>query len=82
MIIPAYINARWIDGLGDEQLLQAEAELHAVFDEQQTTEKARRGDRYILMQGPETLVTAWHRWLQLNNATRRRGLVIRRHARG
>lgn len=80
MIIPDRINARWVDGLGDEQLMQAESELHAIFREQETTEKARRGERYVLLQGPATLVTAWHRWLQLNNETRSRGLVVHRRA--
>lgn len=80
MNIPDHINARWIDALGDEQLVQAEAELHAIFHEHETTEKARRGERYVLLQGPAVLVTAWHRWLQLSNATRSRGLAIHRRA--
>lgn len=80
MIIPDHINARWIDTLGDDQLMQAEAELHAIFHEEETSEKARKGERYALLQGPAPLVSAWHRWLLLNNETRSRGLVVHRRA--
>lgn len=80
MNIPDHINARWIDTLGNDQLVQAEAELHAVFHQQESSEKARKGERYMLLQGPATLVSAWHRWLQVNNETRSRGLVVHRRA--
>jgi hypothetical protein len=78
MIIPDRIKANWIATLEDEQLIAAEAELHADFQEKERTEKDRTGPRYILLQGPAALVNAWQRWLLLSNETRCRGLVVRR----
>ncbi len=80
MKIPDHINGRWISTLGDDQLVTAEAELHAMFRLQESTEKTRSGGRYMLLQGPSDLVNAWQRWLLVNNATRSRGLVIHHHA--
>lgn len=80
MKIPDYINARWIATLGNDQLMKAEAQLHAVFRKEETSEKTRSGSRYILLQGPAPLVAAWHRWLLLNNETRTRGLVVHRRS--
>jgi hypothetical protein len=76
MVIPDYVNARWIATLRDDQLVKAEAKLHAAFRKQETAEKLRSGPRYMLLQGPPTLVNAWHRWLLVSNETRTRGLVI------
>jgi hypothetical protein len=78
MNIPEKVNARWIAELGDEQLMSVEAELHAVFQRQEVTEKKRSGARYMLLQGPPTLVSAWHRWLLASNETQSRGLIARR----
>jgi hypothetical protein len=80
MKIPDYINARWIATLGNDQLMKAEAQLHAVFRKEETSEKTRSGRRYILLQGSAPLVSAWHRWLLLNNETRTRGLVVHRRS--
>lgn len=80
MNIPDYINARWIATLGDEQLMTAEAELHAKFRAAERAEKDRSGARYMLLQGPAALVTAWQRWLLVSNETRNRGLVVQRRA--
>jgi hypothetical protein len=77
MEMPDRINARWIATLGDDQLMKAEAELHAVFRKHETVEKTRSGSRYVLLEGPPQLVTAWHRWLLVSNETRNRGLVVR-----
>jgi len=77
MKIPDNINARWIATLGDDQLIKAEAQLHAVFHRRESAEKARSGSRYMLLQGPSDLVNAWHRWLLVSNETRNRGLVVR-----
>jgi hypothetical protein len=74
--IPERINARWIATLGDDQLVKAEATLHADFREKETVEKKRTGARYVLLQGPPPLVNAWLRWLLVSNATRDRGLVV------
>lgn len=78
MDIPDRINARWIATLGNDQLVKAEAELHAVFHKHEVIEKSRSGPRYVLLQGPAALVTAWHRWLLVSNETRHRGLVVHR----
>ena len=78
MDIPPLINARWIGTLADRQLVVAEAELYATFQEQESAEKVRRGARYVLFRGPLPLLDAWHRWTLVNNATFARGLVLRR----
>jgi hypothetical protein len=75
--IPAHINARWIATLDDAQLVVAETALHATFRELEISEKSRSGARYLLLQGPAALVSAWHRWLLVNNAVRSRGLATR-----
>ncbi|HVZ76798.1 MAG TPA: hypothetical protein VG818_02310 [Gemmatimonadaceae bacterium] len=80
MQLPDNVNARWIDTLADDQLIKAEAALHAVFNRQESTEKARAGERYMLLQGPAELVNAWQRWLMVNNETRSRGLIVHRRA--
>ena len=77
MKIPDNVNARWAASLGDDQLLAAEAKLHADFRKHEKVEKTRSGGRYVLLQGPPLLVTAWHRWLLLSNETRTRGLTVR-----
>ncbi|MGQ0538054.1 MAG: hypothetical protein ACT4R6_03835 [Gemmatimonadaceae bacterium] len=81
MVLPEKVNARWIATLGNDQLLEAEARLHAVFVKEETAEKRRAGARYAMLRGPETLVNAWHRWLLVNNATRTRGMVVHRRPR-
>lgn len=78
MNLPDRINAQWIATLENDQLMTAEAELHALFRAAERTEKDRSGARYILLQGPAALVNAWHRWLLVSNETRQRGLVVRR----
>jgi hypothetical protein len=80
MKIPDFVNHRWIATLNDDQLIRAEAELHAVFHAQEQTEKRRRGAQYMLLQGPATLVTAWQRWSLVSNETRSRGLTAHRRA--
>ena len=80
MKIPDRINARWIATLVDEQLITAEAELHAVFRRQESAEKTRAGTRYVLLQGPSELVNAWQRWLLVNNEATKRGLVVHHRA--
>lgn len=77
MKIPDHVNSRWIATLGNDQLVEAEAQLHAVFHRRESVEKARSGSRYMLLQGPSELVNAWQRWLLVNNETRTRGLFVR-----
>jgi hypothetical protein len=74
MTIPDRVNARWIATLDNKQLCAAEAELHSTFLDQERLEKQRRGTHYVLLEGPEALVMAWHRWLLVNNETRSRGV--------
>ena len=78
MMIPDRINAGWIATLGDEQLVAAESQLRATFQEHETVEKRRRGSRYAVLEGPEPLVTAWLSWVMVSNETRSRGLVLNR----
>ena len=77
MLLPDRLTAAWIATLADTQLLQVESHLHGAFFVEETDEKRRRGGSYTLLQGPESLVTAWHRWILVNNEVRTRGLVIR-----
>ena len=77
MDIPDRVSSRWAAALANDQLLAAEATLHAAFHKQETAEKRRAGARYVLLQGPATLVTAWHSWLLVSNETRTRGLSVR-----
>ena len=81
MKIPEKINSQWIATLGDEQLVTAESALHALFFKEETAEKKRSGRLYAMMEGPATLVDAWHRWLLVNNETRYRGLAVSHGAR-
>ena len=76
-LIPERVNRAWIGTLDDLQLMDAESHLHADFHRLDSTEKARLGTRYRLLQGSATLVDAWHRWQLVNNETRRRGLFPR-----
>jgi len=76
MPIPNRVNADWIATLGDDQLMDAEAQLRAAFLTQETLEKHRRGARYAVLEGPEMLVTAWHRWIMVSNEARTRKLVV------
>jgi hypothetical protein len=80
LTIPNHINAQWIATLADDQLIVAEAKLHAIFHKEEVSEKRRSGGRYKLLQGPAELVNAWHRWTMLSNATRRRGLLTKHPA--
>ena len=77
MPIPDRVNADWIATLGDEQLITAESQLRAIFLKQETLEKRRRGSRYAVLEGPESLVNAWLRWIMVSNEARTRGLVVR-----
>ena len=80
MLIPDRINARWIATLADDEVVTAEAQLYNDYRERDAAERFRAGARYVLLQGPATLVTAWHRWGLLSNEARARQLVVK-HAR-
>jgi hypothetical protein len=75
--IPTYVNSRWIATLDDAQLVVAETTLHSAFRELEISEKSRRGARYVLLQGPAELVSAWHSWRLVSNEVKARGLAIR-----
>lgn len=76
--MPAQVNARWIATLADDELVAAEAQLYSDFRKRETAERARAGERYMLLQGPSELVNVWQEWTMLNNATRARGVTVRR----
>ena len=76
MKIPEQVNSSWIATLKDEQLVTAEAQLHTAFQRLEKKEKSRIGARYVLLQGPATLVNAWMRWSLVSNETRFRGLTV------
>jgi hypothetical protein len=78
MTIPDRPNAAWMSTLADADLLAAESELHASFRVHEVAEKARARGRYVLLEGPPALVTAWLRWLTVSNETRARRLAVRR----
>ena len=80
MILPTNVNFRWISSLGIDQLIEAEALLHAEFLKEETAEKQRTGAKYKMLRGPESLVCAWNRWLLVSNAARTRRVVIHRGA--
>lgn len=77
MLIPDRINARWIATLADDELVTAEAQLYHDYRTRDAAERSRAGAGYVLLQGPATLVTAWHRWGLLSNAARARRLVVK-----
>ena len=79
MSIPDRVNAAWMATLGDEQLADAEEELHAIFRKHESVEKGRRGSRYTVLEGPEVLVNAWLQWCMVSNEARSRGLIARKH---
>ena len=81
MQLPDSVNSRWIASLSDKQLQEAERLLHAEFLQHETVEKASAGARYKLMHGPQALVSAWHRWMLVNNESHSRNVVIRRKPR-
>ena len=78
MILPDRLTANWVETLANSQLVELESLLHTKFAAEEIDEKRRRGDRYVLLHGPEPLVTAWHRWSMANNEIRNRRLVIHR----
>jgi hypothetical protein len=78
MSIPDRVNAAWMATLGDDQLADAEQELHALFRKHETLEKTRRGSRYTVLEGPEPLVNAWLQWCMVSNEARSRGLIVRK----
>lgn len=78
MMVPDTVNARWIASLNDKQLQDVERRLHAEFLKQESVEKALAGARYKLLNGTPALVSAWHRWMLVNNETHMRSVVIRR----
>lgn len=78
MMIPDTLNARWVAALGNDQLLTAEAALRAIFHAEETQAKAHSGQRYVLLQGPPTLINAWHRWSLASNEMATRKLVVPR----
>jgi len=77
MQVPDRVTADWIATLDKSQLETVESRLHTEFLDEEGPEKARRGDRYTLLQGPAALVNAWLKWQMVSNEARSRGLLIR-----
>jgi hypothetical protein len=80
MNIPANVNAQWLATLGNDQLLRAEKTLRAEFSKEETAARASAGERYVLLEGPASLVNAWSRWLMASNEARERGVIVARKA--
>jgi hypothetical protein len=78
MLLPEKVNSRWIATLANDQLVEAEAQLHDVFLREEAAEKRRAGGRYTMLRGPESLISAWNRWVLVRNATESRGVGLRR----
>ena len=76
MTLPERIDATWIGGLTNDQLQRAETQLRKDFSREEAAERTRRGAKYDLMRGPESLMTAWLRWSLVSNAARSRGLRL------
>jgi hypothetical protein len=74
MTLPDRIDAKWIDSLGDTELVQAEWELHKVFSRTENDEKKVHGTAMGTANWSELLMAAWMRWSLVQNATRARGL--------
>jgi hypothetical protein len=77
-LLPAKINAAWIETLADDDLIDVEARLHERFTVLDSRHKRLRGGEYSLMRGPTELIDAWDRWSRVSMATRTRSLVPRR----
>jgi len=78
MTLPDRITYDWLVALDDDALLTAERSLHQVFTSAEDTERRKLGERYELMKGPATLMTAWDRWSRANTEARHRKLNPRR----
>ena len=77
MVVPDRVTADWIATLANGQLETVESRLHTEFLDEESREKARRGNRYTLLQGPAELVNAWLKWQMVSNEARVRGMLIR-----
>lgn len=74
--LPPNLSSRWIATIPNSQLLEIESRLYADFHAREVVEKSRAGSRYVLLQGPPALVTAWQQWLLVNNEARARGVKV------
>lgn len=74
MKLPDSMNGSWMESLSDDELRGAEGELHARFARLDRAERARAGETYNLMRGPEELTSAWMRWSMVSNEAKARGL--------
>ena len=77
MQVPEKIDKEWISSLNDDELKLAESGLRENFAAEEQAERKRRGPRYELMRGPETLLRAWMRWSMVNTAALDRGLTVK-----
>ena len=82
MILPERITYDWLVQLDNDALLTAERSLYTTFTGEEAVERRRLGERYELMRGPATLMSAWDRWSRANTEARHRKLNPRREVRG
>ena len=76
--IPDRVSAAWVEGLGDAQLISAEATLRKQFAQEEIAEKERKGARYSMFRGPESLMAAWTRWSMVSNEAIARRVAVKR----
>jgi hypothetical protein len=76
--MPERLTSSWIESLTDGDLVTAEARLHRSFAALERAQKKLLGGQYDLMRGPAELLAAWGSWSRVSNATRARGLHVRR----
>jgi hypothetical protein len=74
MKLPERINGKWVLELGNDQLIEAEWQLHQTFSRIEVDEKKATGSRYSMLRGSAELVDAWQRWALVSTAVRTRGL--------
>ena len=75
---PDPIDNRWIDTLSDAELVEAEFALRTRYAALETRERERGGDRYDRMRGSPAATSAWVQWSMVRNASRSRGVRMRR----
>ena len=80
MKLPDRFDASWLATLDNDSLRKVETQLVTVFRRERAAEQKRRGERYDLMRGPESLMSAWGRWSMVRSAMAARGIPMPRLA--
>ncbi|MFN8573873.1 MAG: hypothetical protein U0132_17580 [Gemmatimonadaceae bacterium] len=74
MKLPDKINGAWVMGLANDDLVEAEWQLHQLFTKLEVSEKKAMGSKYEMLRGSAELIMAWQRWGLVSSAVRSRGL--------